>query len=320
MIVPRHLLLPLALMVLSAAITGGSFTLNRLAADAGVPPTAYAFWQSIGGALLLLALVIASGDRLRLSRAHLVGYIVTGSLALGIPCALFTFVAPRIPAGALTLVLALTPAATYALGMLLRLERFRWLGLIGLAIGFSGVAVIVRSDDALGGSGAWAWYLLALIGPILYGGSNVAGVLLRPPAASALSMGCGILFGSAIVLAPLMLATGQAWTPIGVQLRALEPILVAATVDAIGYSIFFVIVRITGPTFFSQVNYLAVLAGIGWSMLILGERPALGLFLAMLLMFIGVFVMGYGQGREADAAVARAARRPSVTDSPGLLE
>ena len=38
---------------------------------------------------------------------------------------------------------------------------------------------------------------------------------------------------------------------------------------------FFVIVRMTGPTFFSQLNYFIVPSGVGWAMMMLGERPNL---------------------------------------------
>jgi drug/metabolite transporter (DMT)-like permease len=65
---------------------------------------------------------------------------------------------------------------------------------------------------------------------------------------------------------------------------------------------FFEIVRVAGPTFFAQFNYLAVLAGLAWSMLVLGERLSVYFFVAMLLMFVGVSL----SARRASASAAAA--------------
>ena len=60
--------------------------------------------------------------------------------------------------------------------------------------------------------------------------------------------------------------------------------------------LFFEIIRRAGPTFFAQFNYFAVLAGIGWGAIVFGERLTLSFFLAMILMFAGVFLSGYRRG------------------------
>jgi len=57
--------------------------------------------------------------------------------------------------------------------------------------------------------------------------------------------------------------------------------------------LFFEIIRRAGPVFFAQFNYLAVLAGVAWGAVIFGERLSIYLVLAMVLMFVGVFLSGY---------------------------
>jgi drug/metabolite transporter (DMT)-like permease len=300
----RHLVFPFFLMVVQAVVFGATFSINKLAAAAGVPAFAYAFWQSLAGGLLLLIIVGRRGDRLGLTRAHLVGYLVIGAFSIGFPSALLTTVAPKLPAGALTLVLALTPSFTYVVSMVVGLERFKALALLGLALGFAGVAVVVLPGTVLGAPGLWAWYLLGLVAPLLFGAANVGAAVLRPPVASSVSMGCGVLFGSALALLPVVLASGQIWIPIGAPFDALWPVGVATAISAYVYAMFFVIVRMTGPTFFSQLNYFAVLAGTGWSMAILGERPSIYLFVAMGLMLVGVFVAGYRSKSMTEARPA----------------
>jgi drug/metabolite transporter (DMT)-like permease len=301
----RHLVFPFILMLIQAAVFGATFSINKLAAAAGVPPFAYAFWVSLIGAVLLFVLVGLRGDRLAFTRAHLTGYLVVGAFSIGLPTGLLAMVAPKLPAGALSLVVALAPSFTYFVSMLVGLERFRMLALAGLAFGFAGVAVIVLPGTVLGAPGLWAWYLLSLLAPLMFGAANVAAAVLRPPVTTSVSMACGVLLGSAAALLPIVLLSGQTWLPIGAPLEALWPVAAASAVFAYIYVMFFVIVRMTGPTFFSQLNYFAVPAGAAWGMVLLGERPSLDLFIAMALMLGGVFIAGYRSKGDAEARPAR---------------
>lgn len=281
-----------AMLVGAAIIYGAVFTVNKLAASGGVPPLAYAFWQSIGAGVVLWLILTLNGERMGITRQHLVGYIVIGALVIGIPITLLTYIAPRLPAGVMTLVLALSPPFTFVLSVLGRLERFRIMGLFGVLCGFAGVVVVVAPGAALGAPDAWKWFLLALAAPLLFASSNVAAALLRPPAASSAAMGAGVLFGSSVVLAPAMLIAGQGWFPHAFDAGAVAT-LAAIAINAAFLVLFFEIIRRAGPTFFSQFNYLAVLAGVAWGAIVFGERLTLAFFLAMALMFAGVFLSGY---------------------------
>jgi drug/metabolite transporter (DMT)-like permease len=280
------------MLAAAAVIYGAIFTVNKLAATAGVPPLAYSFWQSFGAGVVLWLVLTLNGERLGVTRQHLVGYVVIGALVIGIPITLLTYIAPRLPAGVMTLVLALSPPFTFMLSVLGRLERFRVMGLFGLLCGFVGVVVMVAPGATLGSPDAWKWFLLALAAPLLFASSNVAAAVLRPPAASSAAMGAGVLFGSSLVLLPVMLITGQGWFPQAFDDGAIGT-LIAIAINAAFLVLFFEIIRRAGPTFFAQFNYLAVLAGVAWGGIVFGERLTLTFFLAMVLMFVGVFLSGY---------------------------
>jgi len=289
------------LLVADAVIYGAIFTVNKKAAEAGVPPLAYGFWQSFGAGLVLWIVLTLKGENLPLSRIHLLGYLVIGALAVGIPISILTYAAPRLPAGLLTVVLALSPPSTFLISMIAGIDRFRLLGLLGLAFGFIGVLVIIGPGMDKSPPDAWLWFLVSLIAPLLFASANVAAALLRPSLSSSLSMASGMLLGSSFVLLPIMLIAGQAALPTGGGAIA---VLVAGAINAIFFVFFFEIIRLAGPTFFAQFNYLAVLAGVAWSMLVLGERLSIYFFIAMLLMFVGVFLS------------ARRAASPAAADPP----
>ncbi len=280
------------MLLSAAAIYGAVFSVNKIAATGGAPALAYSFWQSLGAGLVLWIVLSLRGERLGVSRRELVGYIVVGALVIGIPISLLTYIAPKLPAGVMTLVLALSPPFTFMIGVLARVERFRWLGLVGLLFGFAGVVLVVAPGAALGGPVAWEWFLLALAAPVMFAGSNVAAAILRPPASSSMAMAAGVLFGSALVLLPMMLVAGQVWFPKRLDDGAIGT-LIAIAINAAFLVLFFEIIRRAGPVFFAQFNYLAVLAGVAWGAIVFGERLSIYLALAMALMFVGVFLSGY---------------------------
>jgi drug/metabolite transporter (DMT)-like permease len=280
------------MLVGAAVIYGAMFTVNKLAATGGAPPLAYAFWQSFGAGLVLWIVLTFRGERLGLSRPALTSYLVIGALVSGLPISLLTYIAPKLPAGVMTLVLALSPPFTFAISVLARVERFRWLGLIGLLFGFAGVVLIVAPDAGLGGGGAWKWFLLALLAPVMFAGSNVSAAVLRPPASSSVATGAGVMLGSAAVLLPIMLLAGQAWFPTQLDGGAIAT-LIAIAINAVFLVLFLEIIRRAGPVFFAQFNYLAVLAGVAWGAAIFSERLSIYVLAAMVLMFVGVFLSGY---------------------------
>jgi drug/metabolite transporter (DMT)-like permease len=281
-----------AMLLGAAVIYGAVFSVNKLAATGGAPPLAYAFWQSFGAGLVLWIVLTLRGERLSVSRPALTSYIVIGALVIGIPISLLTYIAPKLPAGVMTLVLALSPPFTFILGVAVRVERFRWLGLLGLLFGFAGVVLIVAPGASAAEPIAWQWFLLALLAPVMFAGSNIAAALLQPPASSSVATAAGVLFGSALVLLPVMLIAGQAWAPTRLDEAAIGTLL-AIAINATFLVLFLEIIRRAGPVFFAQFNYLAVLAGVAWGAVIFGERLSIYVILAMLLMFVGAFLSGY---------------------------
>ena len=285
------------MLVASAIIYGALFSLNKIAADAGVPPIPYAFWQCIIAGMILW--IISRMMRAPPSRRplHLLSYLLVGGAGIGIPTAILTHVAPHLPAGLVTMVLVLSPPMTYLLGMLARLERFRWLGVVGILFGFAGVALIAAPSAALPSRDMAGWFILSLIAPLLFASANICAALLAPRDGSTAGTGAGILLGAALVLAVTMLVTRQGyWFP-SFPNAGDWAILCAAAINAAFILMFLEILRMAGPVFFAQFNYLAVAAGIGWSFALFGERLGLYIWAALALMFVGVLLTTF---REKD--------------------
>ena len=281
-------ILPYVMLVVAAVAYGGLFSLNKIAAEAGFPALAYTFWQCLLAGAILLGIAAVGGRPPGLGARALLAYLVIGGLGIGLPIALLSYVAPKLPAGILTLVLALSPPFTYLFGVLARLERFHILGVLGILFGFAGILLIAGPTAVLPTAEMAGWFLLCLLAPVCFAVANVSAALLRPPATSSVAMGSGVLIGAAAVLVPIIVATGQYYGFPHFPTPGDWAMLGATAVECIVIVLFLAIVESSGPVFFAQFNYLAVLAGIGWSRLIFGERLDVVVWAAFALMVTGV--------------------------------
>jgi len=279
---------PIALLVMAAAIYGLVFPFNALATAAGATFFGHAFWQVFLGGAVLFVIALMRGQLVSFRWTFLRAYVVVGAFGFGLPMALLTFVGPNLPSGIIPLVLALSPIFTYLVSILFRMDRLSLFGLVGMALGFAGVAVVLAPESALPGEGAISWFLLALITPILLAIANVSAALLRPPETTSLVMGSGFLLGAGLSLAPLMIGFGQFYVPQSVDL--VLPTIGSAAVNGVFIILFAEIVRRYGPTFFAQFNYLAVVAALGWAFLFFGDEPSIYAVAALILMAAGVLV------------------------------
>ena len=66
-------------------------------------------------------------------------------------------------------------------------------------------------------------------------------------------------------------------------------LIMAACVMALSFYLMIEIIRVAGPVFFTTVNFIVPLAGIGWGVLFFDESHSLWIWLALALMIVGVF-------------------------------
>jgi drug/metabolite transporter (DMT)-like permease len=258
-------------LVTVGTLWGATFSIAKIAITNGVPPLGDGFWQSTGSGLLLLAILAMRRERLPLSRRHLLFYLMTGGLGISVPNVNFYVVIQFVPVGIMAVVITTAPIMTFVLALAFGLETWRWLRIAGLALGLAGALILVlpsaAADDALG-----LWMLLGFVTPLAYSINSVLTARLRPAGGSALSYACGMMLCAGMLQGPVMLATGQAWAP---SLPAGLPELAIAlqvAISASAYVVFFHLVRVAGPVYFSQVGYVVTLTGLLWGFFLFHER------------------------------------------------
>ena len=253
-----------------------------------MPFFAYVFWYALGAGAVLFMIAAVRGELPRIDKAHLKAYGVAAALGFAFPFALLAFVAPKLPSGVAVLLVILTPAFTYLFSLLARLERLHLMSVGGLVLGIAGVLFIVVPSGSLPDADMAGWFLLALLAPICFAGLNVYVELHRPPETPSLSLSVGILLSAALMLLPLMLATGQLYVFPGPVLDGDLALAGAVVVNILMWPLFYEIVKRTGAFLMSMINVVGVVAGILWSMVFFAERHSDFIWLAGGLMLIGL--------------------------------
>ncbi len=282
------LLLSLLLIFIAGINFSFLFSVNKIATEAGVPFFAYVFWYALGAGAVLFMIAAVRGELPRIDKAHLKAYGVAAALGFAFPFALLAFVAPKLPSGVAVLLVILTPAFTSLFSLLARLERLHLMSVGGLVLGIAGVLFIVVPSGSLPDADMAGWFLLALLAPICFAGLNVYVELHRPPETPSLSLSVGILLSAALMLLPLMLATGQLYVFPGPVLDGDLALAGAVVVNILMWPLFYEIVKRTGAFLMSMINVVGVVAGILWSMVFFAERHSGFIWLAGGLMLIGL--------------------------------
>ena len=298
------LLIPWLLLIGGASIYGSFFSASKFASDAGVPFIAFTFWQSAIGGAVLLVIAALSGNLPRMRRDHLASYAVTSLLGVVLSVIILAFVAGKLQAGVITLAITLTPGMTYLFAVLARVDRWRTLSLLGLALGLAGVALLVVPEGSLPSSDSTIWVLLLMIVPVCFAANNVFVAVVQPPEATSIMRATGLVVGAAIISFVIMMATDGFYPFWNAPGMGVWGVLWAGGINSITFFCMFEIIRRAGPVFFAQYNYVIVIAGLVWSQLIFDEALSTWFWVAFGAMLVGLYFANLGARRGMQEAAA----------------
>lgn len=256
----------LARLTLLAAIWGASFLFLRL----GVPVFG-------PGKLIVLRVGLAalflSGVALYLRRSldwrkNWRHFLFMGAFNSGLPFLLYAFAAQTLNASLLSITNAATPifgALVAAIWLRTPLTRS---ALIGLALGFAGVLLIVGTNVGTAGEGAWLAALAALCAPLCYALATSYTKKYASQIAS-FDQAHGSLWAASLVVLPLALLTPARQTPQLADWLAVGALALLCTGWA--YLIFFRLIREIGPARTLTVTFLIPVFGVLWGAVFLHE-------------------------------------------------
>lgn len=256
-----------------AALWGSSFLFMRLGAtDLGIVPTA---GLRVGLAALFMLPVFLVPGVWSDFRRRLGPILFVGLLNSGIPFMLFAFAVMHIPTGLTSILNATVPLTGALVAWVWLRERPGASRMLGLAIGFAGVCLLVIGKSGLSG-------LAASSSPValLAMGACLLATLCYGLAASFTKRHLGGLHPLATasgsqIGAALALAAPTAWfwpdTPVG-HTAWFAVIAVALLCTAIAYVLFFRIIEKAGPSKALTVTFLVPVFALAYGALFLDER------------------------------------------------
>lgn len=260
-----------------------------------LPPLSYAFWTLLIGACLLFGVNFFRKSMLPISSRHLVFYLIAGALGSAIPTSNLFWVLNHISAGQMSIALTTVPLFTYILALIIRSEPLSRRRMLGVVLGFIGSLIILASRDSAASDAPRFWFALAFFTPLFYALGNHFTARFRPPRGDSLSMASGMVMAAAIILfcvASFDKGIHPLWQEPG---ELILLVLMHGLLSGVAFTLFFVLIRIAGPVYFSQVAYLVCIFGIAIGMLFFGERHGPLLWLAVVVIFSGVLLVNMTQ-------------------------
>ncbi|MBV9576017.1 MAG: DMT family transporter [Gammaproteobacteria bacterium] len=267
----NHTLVGLFLLILLGFIWGTGYSIARFAMTQGVPPLGYSFWQSIGPATIIGFITLFRHSIFNL-RAHFQYYFICGLTGIVIPNTSMYFAAVHLPASILAIIVNTVPIIAYPMALLARLEAFNWQRMLGILLAFCGLMLIIFPKSSLASPDLISWVLAALITPVSFAFCSIYIARYRPKNTHSLTLTAGMLFFSSLLLTPLVFAT-HSFYALHFPLTAPDGvILLEIILSSVGYLLFFQLIKIAGPVYYSLVDSIVVLTGVFWGYAIFNEH------------------------------------------------
>jgi drug/metabolite transporter (DMT)-like permease len=197
------------------------------------------------------------------------------------------------------------PIFAFPVALVLGNDRFEARRLGGLILGLIGVMMIVLPSARIPQMGSAFWVMIALIGGACYAFEGNYVAKWGTAGMDSIQVLLGASLVGSIISLPLALATGQ-WIdpmpPYGIPDYAH---ILGSLIHVIVYAGYVWLVGRTGPVFAVQVSYLVTIFGVFWAKLILNETYVPQVWLAMLAMLAGMYLVQPRKQSEPVATVSR---------------
>lgn len=268
----------------------------KVAVADGAHPLGLTFWFAALSAVMTGGAAALRGRFKQLNRGMIRFCLLWSLLGTVIPGVLFFYAAREIPAGIIALAIAMVPILTY-LGALATRQDEATLGRIaGILLGAIAGAILILPEATLPKPEDSFWVLMTFLAAFCFAIEHLYFASRAPKDAPLDLMLCVMFSGAALVLLPMIWVSGlwatgsfvvPSWPPTATDLVVLG----VAAVTTADYFFFALLIAWAGPVFTSQAAYIVTLSGVLWGIVLFGENHSLGIWAALALLMIGIFLV-----------------------------
>ncbi|ODC03752.1 hypothetical protein BFW38_09575 [Terasakiispira papahanaumokuakeensis] len=278
--------------VLCLLVVGGLLCLSLIVAkwahQMGLPQLSFLMLaMGVAGVLLLI------GGRMMghtwVWRADVWRYAVFSGGLMAFPNALGFVAVGHVGAGYLAMNMAFPPLMTWGIAVLLGMEKMRPVRLIGVLTGLSGALILAwGKQQTLGADAIWAIWVLFM--PLTLAVGNIYRTRAWPKQVSVMQLSGSMLVAAALWLIPPALIWESSTLQTVFLPEAWGLLLLEVLVFVVMYVLFFVLQRLAGPVYLSQIGSVAALSGSLVAVFGLGEVAPDHFAVAALLVLLGVVI------------------------------
>jgi len=291
------------LLCLFGILWGGTIPLSKISVSTGHHPIGLIFWQLTLGAAVLGLVLLYKRQTVPISRDYIVFYFIIALVGTIIPNGFSYFSAFHLPGGVMALVIALVPMFSLLIALVFRLEAFELVRAVGVVLGALAIALIVLPDTSLPDPAKAIFVATALIAPFFYGVEGNFLAVARLGGTNPITT----LFGASVIGACLTFPASIAvdgFIDLRSGMGAAEWALVGSTsLHLIAYAGYIWLIGKAGPVFSAQVAYIVTPAGVVFSMIFLGEIQSYWLWIALLILLVGLALVQPRRPAAETAAV-----------------
>ena len=280
--------LPWAFLLFMGTAWGLSFSLGKIAVENGAKPFGISQFQVMLSGVILLVITLLRRKPMR-DMFDKIGFIfIIAMLGAAVPGVLFYYAAPHVPAGVLSITVALIPLMTYGFSIPLKMEKFSLVRFLGLVFGVIAICFIALPENSLPNREALPWILLACVSALCYAVENIILGFKSAITVGPIRLAMGMNLIAAIILLPITLMTDSFFVPSFPPQTVDYAVIGLGLITVVAYTMFVMSVALFGPVFASQVGYLVTLTGVFWGILIFDESHSIWIWLSLAAMITGL--------------------------------
>lgn len=265
--------------------------LSKIAVSTGYGQFGLVFWQVAIGVILMGGICLVRGLPLPLSRPALRLYLILALIGTILPNSLSYAAAVHLPSGIMSLLLSMIPMFGFVIALALGNDSFTWRRVLGLLFGLTGVLMVITPGVDLGQAVPIFWAAVFLVTALFYAfeGNYIAkwGTLGLGPFQVMLG---GSLVG-VVIMGPVALASGQFVVPQWPLPREQGALLISCVAHIFVYTTYVWLAGRAGAVFTVQVSYMVTAFGLIWARLILGEAYTSLIWVALGVIFVGMYLV-----------------------------
>jgi drug/metabolite transporter (DMT)-like permease len=297
----RNSFMPLLFLLFLGISWGLYFSMLKIAVLSGISYYGIAALTTMGVAIGMSAIALLRRKSPRFSARHLRFYFVCALLGYLLPMLCELLVIGALPAGALALIVSLTPISTLVVARLMKTDVINRARIAGILLGaFSIFGILlpeVHSETDL----SWPWLMVAVSIPLFYALYHNYIARYWPQDSDTYQVACGEAVMAFIVISTL--AYWQ-WQPTDIVEwdSGHNAMLFMAVISLADIYIYFELIRLRGPIFTSHANYIMVISGVFWGFVIFGESVTHLMWVSVGLLLVSLYLVN----------------RPTTVIAPGI--